>query len=111
MTAISSHGVIFSRTRRTSVTSGNGIVEFSSTSPLNSIKSSMLKMGLIPNLEGNSITYALVPNFLVTLKRPAQCACSLVKLPGGNHSGLKRKMTISPSLNFRYLRFAFAEVA
>ena len=111
MAAISSHGVIFSRTRRTSVTSGNGIVEFSSTSPLNSIRSSMLKTRLILNSKGNLITYASVPNFLVILKGPAQRACSLVKLPGGNRSSLKRTRTISPSLNCRSLRFAFAEAA
>ena len=99
MTTISSHGVVFSRTRRTGVAFGNGFVIFSSTSPLNSKRSSLLKTGLVLNLEGNSITYALVPNFLVTLKGSARHACSLVKLLGGNHSGLKRTRTILSSLN------------
>ena len=89
MAAISSPGAVFSGTRRTGVASGNEIAEFSSTSPLNSVRSSMLKTRLILNSKGNLITYELVPNFLVILKGPAQRACNLVKLPGGNRSSLK----------------------
>ena len=81
MAAISSRGAVFSGTRGTGVASGNGVAVFSSTSPFNSVRSSMLKTGLIPNLEGNLITYALVPNLLVTLKGHARRACNLVKLP------------------------------
>ncbi|KAL5801342.1 hypothetical protein ACOSQ3_032974 [Xanthoceras sorbifolium] len=111
--AISSRGAVFLGTRRVGACHAfaDGAVDNCTSSPLNSVRSSMLKIDLIPKSEGKSMTYAFVHNFLATLKGPAHHACSLVKLPGGNHSGLRQIRTISPTLNCLSLRFVFAEAA
>jgi hypothetical protein len=80
-------------------------------SPLNSVISSMLKIGLIPKSGGKSMAYASVPNFLMTRKGPTHHACNLVRLLGKNRSDLNRIRIISPISNFLSLRFVFAEAA
>jgi hypothetical protein len=56
MTAISSRGVVISGTHGTGVMVGAGSAVMFSTSPLNSVRSSMLKIGLIPKSVGKSMT-------------------------------------------------------
>jgi hypothetical protein len=70
MAAISSRGVVISGTRGTGVMVGAGSAVMFSTSPLNSVRSSILKMGLIPKSEGKAMTYRT--QFLGDLER----ACS-----------------------------------
>jgi hypothetical protein len=72
--------------------------------------SSILKTGEIPKSEGKSMTYALLPNFLVLRKGPMRRVCNLVKLSKEKRSGFRRTSTISPILNCLSLRLALVEV-
>jgi hypothetical protein len=56
MATISSRGAVISGTRGTSVMAGTGSAVMFLTLPLNSVRSSMLKIGLIPKSVGKSMT-------------------------------------------------------
>lgn len=72
MEAISSRGAIFFETLVIGVcdVSRASNVEDTLLVPSNSVRSSMLKTRIIPKSGDKSMTYVLVPNFFVTLKRP-----------------------------------------
>jgi hypothetical protein len=61
--------------------------------PLNFIKSSTLKVGLMPQSAGRSNTYAFDPTLLSTSNGPALRACSFWEVPDGNLSGLSLTIT------------------
>lgn len=65
----------------------------------NNVRSSALKVGLIPMPDGKSNREALDPIFLRILNRPMFFACNLFTAPYGILSGLTQTITMSLLLN------------